>query len=173
MDSDDYLEFNALKELYDLIEVNSYDLILFKTNNFIDETKEYINDNYHDMKRLTSILGNREFKYQNYLQKLIYMDVTVYTKFFKSEIASDIRFTEGLIFEDNLFTTELIFNSKSIYFYDKYLYHRRIHENSITMSNSKNFMNILDIRNKIDSLYKKKGYYDDCKEVLFSKKLEI
>ena len=170
MDSDDYMELNGLKKLYDLIEEESCDLIVFKTYNFIDETGEYIHIEYHDMPELTSRLGNKKFHYQNHIQELIDIDVTAYTKFFKMEIASDIRFEEGLIFEDNLFTMELIFNSKSIYFYDRYLYHRRMRDNSIITSNNKDFMDSLEIMNMVEDLFLEKGYYEECKEKLFMKK---
>lgn len=173
MDSDDYVELNALKELHNLIEEKSCDLIIFKTYNFIDETREYINIDYHDMPELTSIVGNEVFNYQDHLKQLIPADVTVYTKFFKREIISDIRFIEDLIFEDNIFTMNLIFNSESIYLYDRYLYHRRIRKNSIISSNSKSFMDCLSIFKIIEDMFKEKGHYEDCKEILFSKKIGV
>ena len=170
MDSDDYMEPNALRELHDLIEEKSCDLIIFKTYNFIDETGEYVNMEYYDMPELTEILANSKFKCQDYLKELIDVDVTVYTKFFKKEIASDIRFREGLIFEDNLFAMQLLFNAESIYFYDRYLYHRRMREDSLMSSNSERFMNILEIMNMLEDLFLEKGYYEECKEKLFLKK---
>ena len=173
MDSDDYLELNALKELHDLIEEKSCDLIIFKTYNFLDDTKEYITNDYYEMPELTRMVGNRTFHYQDYLKQLINVDVTVYTKFFKREIVSDIRFTEDLIFEDNVFTMELIYNSESIYFYDKHLYHRRIRENSILDNNNEMYMDSLIILNKIEDFFKEKGYYEECKEILFIKRIDI
>lgn len=170
MDADDFLELNALDELHSLIKEKSCDLVIFKTLNFIDETGEYVNIDYYDMAELTSILGNKTFNYSDYVNELIGMDVTVYTKFFKRKIISNIRFAEGLIFEDNLFTMELIFNTKSIYFHNKYLYHRRMRENSLMNSSGEMFMNSLEILNRLEELFKRKGYYEDNKETLFIKK---
>lgn len=171
MDSDDYVELNALKELHDLIEEKSCDLIIFKTYNFLENTKEYIYEDYYEMPELTHMVGNRIFNYQNYLKQLISVDVTVYTKFFKRKIVSDIRFIEDLIFEDNVFTMELLFNSEDIYLYDKHLYHRRRHENSLMRNNNELFMDIIEIWNEIEDLFKEKGYYEDYKETLFIRKI--
>ena len=173
MDSDDFVELNALKELHDLIEEKSCDLIIFKTYNFLENTKEYIIEDYYEMPELTRMVGNRTFHYQDHLKQLINVDVTVYTKFFKRKIVSDIRLVEDLIFEDVVFAMELIFNSGSIYFYDKHLYHRRMHDNSLMGNNNELFMDVLEILNKLEDLFKEKGYYEEHKETLFIKKIGV
>ena len=173
MDSDDFLELDALNELYNLIKEKSCDLIIFKTHVFIHETGEYINADYHLMPELTATLADKSFNYSEYLKDLIDVDVTVYTKFFKREAVSDIRFVEELIFEDNLFTMELIFNTQSIYFHDKQLYHRRIRENSLMTCKSEKYINNLEILNMLEELFKEKGYYKEYKEILFARKYGV
>lgn len=118
IDSDDYLELNALNELYSIAEDNKVDLIIFKLLNFNDDTKESFIMNYHEMPSFDCV-KNRIFRLDEYTKMLLDLDVTVYTKLFKREILSSIRFNEDLIFEDNLFASEYIFKTKSIYYYDK------------------------------------------------------
>lgn len=170
MDADDYLELDALNELHRLIIEKSCDLIIFKTFNFIEETGEYDYIDYHEMKELSSIVANKCFSNSDFLIEMLDVDVTVYTKFFKRKIVSDIRFVEGLIFEDNLFAVELILNAQKIYFHDKHLYHRRKRKDSLSEINSDKFMDGLEIINMIEDIFKEKGLYVYCKEILFSKK---
>ena len=53
IDSDDYIELNTLKELYDISIENSCDLIIFKLINFYDDNYEKFTSTYYEM----NILG--------------------------------------------------------------------------------------------------------------------
>ena len=114
LDSDDFIDLNALKDLYEIAEKTYCDLIIFKTRNFYDKSKEYFDLEYHMMSFLNP-LENTSFHYSVLEKNLSHIDVTVYTKFFKRSLLSNIRFKEDKIFEDNLFTFECIFNTKKIY----------------------------------------------------------
>ena len=54
--------------------------------------------------------------------KAFQLNVTSPSKFFKKSLIEDLRFPEGVIFEDNLFFTEAIFKAERVYFYKKHLY---------------------------------------------------
>ena len=169
-DSDDYLEADTLEKCYNLSEEKNLDLLIFKLVAFNNETGER-NYTYSDMPFLLD-LGDRVFGFEDIRDDLLKIDVTLYTKLFRSELLENVRFEEGLIFEDNLFYIEYIFRAKRIYFCDECLYNRRVHEHSLISSASKNYMDIIPIFNKINDRILEFGYYDEFKERLFMRKMD-
>ena len=95
--------------------------------------------------------------------------VTVPGVLFRRDLISNLKFPEDLIFEDNVFFTEAVFNAKRILFYNKHLYYYRMRKDSITNSGS-NFSDIIEIRNMIIDLAKK---YDNFYSYLYAKKLNL
>ncbi len=172
-DSDDILELTALEELYKIAYENSLDLIIFKLINFNDGTDEEFKLPYHEMSQIMDKLGNTFFSYEEIVEFLTILDVTAYTKFFKKELISEVRFDENVIFEDNLFMVDCIFNAKKTYLYDKYLYHRRVRSNSIMTSTSKKHVDSIEVANKFIDKIKKEGYYDLLINKFFIKKVNV
>lgn len=170
LDSDDYLELNALEDLHSLGEEKSLDLILFKVLNFKDETGEKYSQRYFDMPYLNDLKG-RIFDYTDIRDEIISMNETVYSKFFKRELIEDCDFLEGYIYEDTLFLMDYIFDAKRMYFYDEYLYCRRIRDDSIIFTDSKNQVDVITIFNNVMAKLKQSNHYDYYKEDLFNRKM--
>ena len=99
------------------------------------------------------------------------MCVTAPGKLFKYDLIRDIRFPEGLIFEDNIFFTDVMFKAERVYFLDEYLYYRRVRQDSITNSLTDRFKDWIEINNLLIDVTKKHGQYDKYKWVLFNKKI--
>ena len=133
MDSDDYLELNALEKLTDIAEENSLDLIIFKLINFDDGSEEKYETRYYNIEALSD-LKNTVFSYKDIPDKIFHIAVSPPGKLFKRDLIKDIRFIEGVIFEDNIFFIEALFNSTRLYFYDEYLYNRRVRPGSLMTS---------------------------------------
>ena len=172
IDGDDFIEINTLKKLYNIAEEKSCDLIIFKTHNFYDETNIYFDDEYHSMNFLTPF-ENTLFHYSQLEGDLSAIDVTLYTKLYKRDLVSNLRFREGVIFEDNLFTFEYIFNTEQIFFYNKTLHHRCVRKESVMTSASKNFIDSLEVFNGLIDMCKKYDYYEIIKEELFMRKFKV
>ncbi|WP_458453958.1 glycosyltransferase family 2 protein [Methanobrevibacter sp.] len=171
LDSDDYLKLTMFEELYSIAREKSTDVIIFKLLNFENKSKFVVAKKYHEMSFLKQKVGDDIFDYVDIQEFLFDLDVTVASKFFKRDLIKDLEFYEGLIFEDNLFFVNYIFKAKRIYFYDKYLYHRRIRDDSITNSRGKNHVDIVKISNKIIDLMKELNYYEKFKVQLFNFKM--
>lgn len=169
IDSDDYLELDALNKLYNLAEDNSLDLIMFKLLNFNDEDGKKYNQYYYDMPYLKHLVGDI-FDYNDMKDDIFSLNVTVYTKFFKRELISESEFLEGCIFEDTLFLVDYIFDAKRIMFLDEYLYFRRIRQGSIIFSASKQHVDIIRIYNNILEKIKALNIYEYYKHDLFNRK---
>ena len=172
IDSDDTLENNALKELYELCEMKSLDVVLFKLINVDEESGKKYPDNYYDMKFLKDIVGSNVFNYNDLGDRLYDVAVSIPGKLFKSDLISDIRFDESLVFEDNPFFIEVLFKAERVYFYDKYLYYRLRRGNSIVSSFDSSFYDVIPISNRIIEVTKRYGHYEEFKHKVLNKKIE-
>ena len=174
IDSDDYLKPNAIKELYELAINENLDMIIFKINNFYHETGEISEekDRYYKIEFLDEIIGDKVFSHEDLPSKEIFkIPTVVHDKFFRHDLIRDVRFPEGLIFEDNIFFMESFIKAKRVYFYQKHLYCRRLRSESITGTPSKDYMDFIQISNLLIDLTKKYGLYDEFKEGLYYKTL--
>lgn len=170
MDSDDILELNALNDLYQIAEEKSLDMVIFKLINVDEETGEKYSDNYYEMSFLKQIVGEDVFNYGDVGENLYNIAVSPPGKLFKSDLISDIKFPENLIFEDNPFFIEAFFKSKRVYFYDKYFYNRLRRKDSVMTTND-SYVDVIPISNMVLDITKKYGHYDEFKNKVFNKKI--
>lgn len=170
LDSDDYLRLDALEKLYAVCQENSLDIAITKIINFYDDNREEYSDDYFDMKFLKDACGDNVFSYRDVYDSVLNISVTGPAKLFRRDFIKDIKYHENLIFEDNPFFVEAIFKAERVYFYDEYMYWRRIRKNSITQSNFSNFPDLIEIYNIIYDLLKDLEVYEDFKDKIFKKK---
>lgn len=167
MDSDDFIEADALEKLYGIAEKNGTDIVMFKLINLDDETGERYPSDYYDMEYLKDFEG-RVFAYDDVLEYIYRIPVSLPGKFYTSELLSDIRFEKGIIFEDNPFFVESLFKSQRLYFLNEYLYIRRVRPKSITTSN-KNFTDFITASDMLIDIARRYGVYDRSRAYLFRK----
>ena len=139
LDSDDYLLENAIESLYETAENNNADVVFFEAESFLDDAVKPLNE---------ALLGYFEYKRKkcyetengiNQLISLINNDeyyVCVPLHFYKRSYLDKycIRFVEGIIHEDDLFSAQIYFNNGVFTHLNESLYYRRI-RNSSTMTN--------------------------------------
>lgn len=171
MDSDDILELDAIEKLYSLAEEKSLDFIIFKLINFYHETGEKFESQYYNMEFLKDIVGDRVFSYDDIKDVMTKIAVNVQSKFYRHDLIRDMKFHEGLIFEDNPYFFEAMFKAKRAYFLDDFIYLKRERKHSITASPDKSFADVIPISNDIIELTRKYGHYDELKESVIKKKL--
>lgn len=173
MDSDDILELTALEELHTLAERKKLDLIIFKLINFDDgNRKKYMSD-YYEMTFLKDLVGEKVFNYNDIGEKLFKIAVSPPGKFFQKDLIYDISFPEGYIFEDNAFFTEVILKAKSVFFYDKHLYNRRVRSDSVMGNRNLKQADIIPIFNKMIDIVIKYDCFDEFKSFLLEYKVSI
>lgn len=171
MDADDFIETNTLKELYDISEKTDAEMVLFKEINYVDETGEMYTTTYYDMPYLADNVGGRVFTYRDDLFHLLFIPVSVPGKFFKREFVSQMKFPEDIKFEDNVFIVEALIRAERMYFYDEYLYYRRIRKNSITTSFYDSYMDFIKMNNMLFEKVEELGVMDLLKGSLYNKKI--
>jgi glycosyltransferase involved in cell wall biosynthesis len=169
LDSDDYLELTALEETYNIVVEKSLDFVMFKIINFDYKTRVKSTAAYFEMNFLKDYVGDEVFNLYNVKNHIFNISVTATSKLFKKELIEEVLFPEGLIFEDNLFFIKVLFKAHRIYFYERYLYNRRVHPDSITNSGFKNFSDCIEIYDLIIEFIKKINKLDEFGEQLFNR----
>lgn len=176
MDSDDLLDLNALQELWHISEEKNLDVVIFKATNFDDETGKINHNVLLDMNRLSEYVGSYVFDINDISPNLFFhFNTTPWCKFYNLEFImnSESRFAEGIIFEDDKFSWEIIFNAKRIYLYQKYLYKRRLHSNSVMNSNDLRYVGTIKIMNILCNLFMKYGFWEEHKSHLCNNKISL
>lgn len=154
VDSDDAIQPNYLSKMYKATN-NDIDIVVCRIKR-INEDGSY---NIDVMKKL-GIINNKE--------ALVTVNLGPTNKLIRKEVIKDSRFAgDKLRFEDVLFTTELLTNSRHINIIDDVLYDYYIRENS-TMRKFDNTLN--DIFIILDKLINKpfyKDYKDEIDYIVF------
>lgn len=170
IDSDDYIERDCLYDVYNVAKTNSLDMLMFKLINFDDDTYEKSKSGYFDMKFLKNAVGESIFSWSDVKNRLFDICVTAPGKLFKRNLISDIKFPEGLIFEDNLFFIKSFLKAKRVIFIDEYYYFRRLRHDSIINSYYSKFSDCIIIYDLIGDYLRKNNVYDELSEQLFNRR---
>jgi len=170
IDSDDIIEINGLKEMYQQAEFKDLDMLKFNLMTFEDETGKEKALYQRVKPAFLQELGDKIFDYKTIGSDVYTLSPNMQSSFFRRDAVKDIRFPEKLIFEDNIYLIEALFNSKRVYYYNKFLSSKRERADSITQSTGDQFPDILEIRNQIVDLAKKYDFYDDYKFTIYSRK---
>ena len=174
MDSDDILELDALEKSYKLCVDKSLDFVMFKMINFNEKTNKFYKTNYYEMPRLDKFLDKDIVFSPDELGDVIFnIAVSPVNKLYDASFIKrvNVKFPENLIFEDNVFFWEFIFETKRIYFLKEYLYIRRVHADSTTSGGSKRLVDAIKINNMIFDIFKSYNLFDKFSRKLYNKKM--
>lgn len=161
LDSDDYILNTLLEKLYNTAKINNADVVFFEAQSFVDDEEnnlyagiqnhfEYVRKNKYEkcngQKQFLNLVNNKEYY------------VCTPLHFYKKEYLdlNNIRFKEGIIHEDNLF-------SANVYMCDGITVHllcrdymRRLHTNSTMTTIDEN--HLLFRYNSLVTVF-----FEDCK----------
>lgn len=143
VDSDDYIENNMYNDMIDILKREKTDLVIC--------------DMSLEQKGKKTIMSNTDFK------SLFECPVSVCNKIMKRELIKDLKFIEGVWYEDYNFFTKVCLRNPSYSLCKKPLYNYQIHDNS-TMNNNNSLKN-LDIITATEDIIKQ-GIDKDLKESL-------
>ena len=145
LDSDDKITLTALEELYDIAEKNKLDIIYFDAQVFFEN--EALKSKYEVFiqaskrnKNYIGIFSGPEI-FVEFVKNREY-SVSVCRQFFNTGFlkANNIKFCEGILHEDNLFTFLTILKASRVMYLKKEYFLRRVRANS-TMTKNENFSN--------------------------------
>lgn len=143
-DSDDILELEAMKDCVEKAEKDKLDLILFDAVSFRDKdlTKK---EKYPEKGQY--ILGNKVKENKMYFGSYFLLEdkfiPTVWLKFIKRDILikNNLKFYEGIVHEDILFSIFLLNYCRKVGYINKKFFKRRYRKNSI-MTKERGNLNI-------------------------------
>lgn len=155
VDSDDWLEKNAIEILYNTIKKENVDVVRgnYCINYDYNDTNIKNKGNLYKLENQKYYTQDKNFA-NKIIDKFITGKIPCYSCLFliKKEITNKISFKEDIKFmEDTIFFQELMNNIDSIYLLDKPLYHYYQNPNSLSRSNknyTKNMYILIEI-NKI------------------------
>ena len=175
MDSDDILDLNALEELYNIMEEKDVDFVIFKAITYDENQDKYYEESYFTMPQLYERVGDSVFDWRDLGDEIFNINVTPWSKLYKHELIkkSDAQFPPDIIYQDNIFFFEILFNSSRIYFYDKCLYTRRVHSSSLVHSNNEKNIDIIKANNLLTQTFIDYGHFEEFKKLLYNKKIYL
>ena len=149
IDSDDYIEKTMIKKMYESVINNKSDIVVCEFSYVYDDGRKirsYSNLDYTDIAQ----------------KKYLLTPPMAPIRLIKKDLFKNIKFTEGIYYEDLELCPKLVIYAKKISFVNESLYNYLMRESSIMHQNSFNDK-LLDIYKVLDSNYKVlvKDYYDE------------
>lgn len=163
LDSDDYIDLNLAKDLYSLAKLNNLDMIHFDAEVIYNNGFNEKNNPYDRSKIIEPKIYSGKSFFETVKQNKGYR-ASVCTYMYKNEFlrVKGLNFYEGILHEDELFTTKAILSANRILYLPKKYFFRRMRSGSI-MTTTKNIRNIIGYYTVAEELYK--YYIDNLKKL--------
>ena len=173
MDSDDILHLDALEHTYKVAEERDVDFVIFQAINYFMDKDEYVEAENYSMNALADYVGDSVFNWKDIKDYIFSITVTPWSKLYNREfiVSNNIKFPEGLVFDDNVFFYDVLFAAERITFLREHLFARRWYSSSSTTAGGKTFLDYIPICNLIWDVFKKYDVFDEFKKELYIKKV--
>lgn len=161
IDADDMIASGAIEYIEKKLGQLDVDILCFSgavledsVNQFSSESLSYKRTNSEGVESPAEFVKNiKQSQLTYFVQPCHYI--------FKSVLSKKVNFLEGVIYEDNLFTTNLFFSRKNkIFSTNKELYIRRLRDNS-TMTSQMTEHNVESFYNVMQELLNNRGLYNN------------
>ena len=177
VDADDFLEVNAVEVMLKNIITYKTDFVIESIWNYDDKQGRRVDkeDRYFTLSWLGPNFNNRPISPQELLPVMYNLPVMAWGKLYNADFLknSGVKFPAGLIYEDNLFFTELFFKAKSFSIDRRQLYNYRVNvEKSITKDSGKNYGHMITIMHKMEEVLRKQPCYETVRETFINYKLK-
>jgi len=147
VDSDDLIRNDTCKNLFNNAHNNKLDMLMFSGYNFIGTPDNKQENRFWNFSYLSELRGTNIFGWSECSEFAHRMAVstclTMYRRLFILD--NNLRFPEGLFFEDNLFFVRAITSSRRVSIDSAKYYIRRLHSNQTTQNWDKNFADYITI----------------------------
>ena len=158
VDSDDWLEENALELLYDHVKGFDSDITMFKFKFYNEDSGEFSESSFTNLDVIDPSFYTGNFNYYDVLDILFKISHAPFNKLYKTSFINelDAQFLHGSYYEDLEFFYKVFLKAKKVSVLPEYLYSYRIREQSISTSGDEGSFDIFNIlestkNNLIDS----------------------
>ena len=165
MDSDDFLELNALELLYNNAISNDSDFVFLKIIEYDDnlKVKNYSKPRISLENNFDVDFDNFTFTYSDIPSYIFHRSFAVHLKMYKSDFLksyNDFLFLEKLRYQDVPFHIQVMLRAKRISFCPQYLLNYRVsNANSITNNPQKHAKDIYEIIDIVEDFLKKEKIF--------------
>lgn len=177
VDSDDWIEPHMYETLYKNAEKNDSDMVMCSAHRFDEITRELLYDMpYFTLECFDETFNDTVFNHQTTGNFLFKISVTAWNKIYKTSFLkeNDIKFPEGLDFEDNAFFYESYLKANKVSLVRDHLYFYRINRRgSFISSGNKRFFDIVPMMNLIENILKTTGNNEYLEEFFSFKFLDF
>lgn len=136
LDSDDLISYNAMESLYTVAKKENLDIVLFDGTSFfetieLEEKHKNYKNAYQRKKKYPKVLNGKTM-YTQMVENGDYK-VSPCLQFIRKDFldAYNIRFYEGIIHEDNLFSFYCLMYAERVFHVKKDYFNRRVRPNSV------------------------------------------
>lgn len=166
MDSDDYLDSNAFKKLYDNLKSNGSDFCIMKAI-FVNEKEQYKFPAFELDKEFGKVNFNKfTFTYNDVKSHVLNDLFAPWLKMYKREFLmsdEDFTFPEIKSYSDAPFHVKSMLKAEKISFVPEYLYYYRENDDSLVHSSS-NTINFFTLSDIIKDYLEENGFINEFKE---------
>lgn len=179
MDADDWLEKEALKESVEMAEKTDAELIRFNGLAFYEGDQTHVNENNYDFS------GTLENKMLYTGEEALQKNRKTFTPspclyLVNKEVIKkhDLSFIEGVLHEDEYFTTVLFANVQSMAYLNKNFFHRRYRTASTMTAHTKqhklkSFNSYIKVFEALEEEYQEQKYSENQKQFIKRQMLSI
>ena len=171
LDADDWLDVNACKTLYEFSKLNNLDMLMFLIMNYSEKEDKYYEDYYYNLSCIENF-KNEIFNYEILGETLFEVSISPCQKIYKKELLDNIRFSEGIYFEDNPFFWEVFFSAKRVSMIKEHFYFRRRHESSTTGKLNYKYLDVVAMSDIVINVFHKYGVDSKFKKRLSKYKIK-
>lgn len=167
VDSDDWLELNAVQEIVTLMKRDELDLCLFGANSYLSDEKglqRQFGKDYDYSLMYKGVYRGKELFKMLYINREFKASACMYAVKREIFVKYGLIFKEGIIHEDELFTPFVFYFAKRAELTQKKLYNRRIRKSSI-MTDTKAIEHMKGYGSVFLGLAKCPGNQDNDKDV--------
>lgn len=166
LDSDDWLELNALEEMYNLSEKLDLDICLCQFVNYIHESNTYEHNDYTDITALNPSFDGTVFNYNDISDVIFKITHSAANKLYKTDFLKDLNaeFPEGLNYEDVVYFFKVFLMASRVSIVRKPFYIYRIRDNSISTTGGRKSFDIFKVLEIAYQTLKELNIYDKLKQ---------
>ena len=177
VDSDDFVDLDIFKKLYNHAKKNRLDIDMCKISVFDNETSE-IDDNvwYYSLGVFRNF-NKKIFSHNDTKEFTCEIAVTPYNKIYKKSFLdkNNILFPEGYIFEDEAFFFDAYLNAKRVSILNENLYYYRINRKGSTVekTSEKDYSDIVEVFKLIREIFIETGNFENYKTLLYNRFIHL
>ena len=166
VDSDDWLEENALELLYGHVKGFNSDITMFKFKFYDEDTSEFSEGPFSNLEIIDPAYYTGNFSYYDVLDIIFKISHAPFNKLYKTSFLRDLnaKFLNGSYYEDLEFFYKVFLKAKKVSVLPEYLYFYRVRNQSISTSGDEGSFDIFDVLDSTKQTLIEANIYEKVKD---------